>query len=127
MLAVSGSALMAVFGSFRLAAHNYTRQTAEQVFDVGKNYADLLPLRVHSEETFRGHLLLSFIATSVFLSINQMLKGTNFNTQGAFVIIKNQKCKVFDDRILPKETNKKMNEIYKKLKITKSRQYPHRW
>ena len=95
----------------------YTRQVVEQIFDVSKNYADLLPLRVHSEETFRGHLLLSFIATVVYLSINQMLKGTMFNAEGAFLILKNQKCKVFDDRILPKEANKKMNDIYKKLKI----------
>jgi hypothetical protein len=95
----------------------YTRQTVEQVFDIGKNYAELLPLRVHSEETFRGHLLLSFIATVVFLFVNQMLKDTPYNAEGAFLILSNQKCKVFDDRILPKEVNRKMNEIYKKLKI----------
>ena len=96
----------------------YTRQTVEQVFDVSKNYADLLPLRVHNEETFRGHLMLSFIATVVFLLINQQLNGSAFNTEGAFLILRNQKCKVFDDRILPKEPNKNMNEIYKKLNIT---------
>lgn len=95
----------------------YTRQAVEQIFDVGKNYADLLPLRVHSEETFRGHLMLSFVATVVFLTINRMLYGTAFNAQGAFLILKNQKCKVFDDRVLPKEINKKMNQIYKKLKV----------
>ena len=95
----------------------YTRQAVEQVFDVSKNNADLLPLRVHSEEAFRGHLLLSFISTVVFLIVNQMLKDTAYNAEGAFLILGNQKCKVFDDRILPKEPNKKMNEIYKKLGI----------
>jgi len=95
----------------------YTRQAVEQIFDVSKNYAELLPLRVHSEETFRGHLMLSFIATVVYLQINRMLKGATFNAEGAFLILKNQKCKVFEDHILPKETNKKMNEIYKKLNI----------
>jgi hypothetical protein len=30
----------------------YTRQQIEQIFDIGKNYADLLPLRVQSEDTF---------------------------------------------------------------------------
>ena len=34
----------------------YARQRIEQVFDVGKNYASLLPLRVHSEKAPRGHL-----------------------------------------------------------------------
>ena len=96
----------------------YTRQAVEQVFDVSKNNADLLPLRVHSEETFRGHLLLSFISTVAFLLVNRMLKDTAYNAEGAFLILGNQKCKVFDDRILPKEPNKKMNEIYKTLGIT---------
>ena len=96
----------------------YTRQTIEQVFDISKNCAELLPLRVHNEETFRGHLMLSFIATVVYLSINQSLKDTPYNAEGAFLILGNQKCKVFDDRVLPKEANKKMNDIYKKLKIT---------
>ena len=40
----------------------YTRQ---QVFDIGKNNADLLPLRVHNEDTFRGHLMLTFMATAI--------------------------------------------------------------
>jgi transposase len=95
----------------------YTRQAIEQVFDTSKNNADLLPLRVHSEETFRGHLMISFIAAVAFLSINQLLKDTEFNAEAAFLILKNQKCKVFDDRILIKEPNKKMNSIFKKLNI----------
>jgi transposase len=95
----------------------YTRQVVEQVFDTSKNSTDLLPLRVHSEETFRGHLLLNFMATVVHLSINQMLNGTTYNTDAAFIILRNQKCKVFDDCILPKETTKKMNDIYKQLSL----------
>jgi hypothetical protein len=61
--------------------------------------------------------MLSFAATIACLSINRLLKDTAFNAEGAFLILSNQKCKVFDDRILPKEANKKMNEIYKHLKI----------
>ena len=105
----------------------YTRQAVEQVFDISKNNADLLPLRVHNEETFRGHLMLSFIASVIYLSLNQMLKDTVYNAQGAFVVLRNQKCKVFDDRILLKEPNKKMNQIYKKLKIAPPVCLPLRW
>ena len=96
----------------------YSRQAVEQVFDVSKNYAELLPLRVHNEDTFRGHLMMSFMATVAYLSINQSLKESPFNAEGAFLILNNQKCKVFDNQILPKEPNKKMNEIYKKFKIS---------
>ncbi len=41
----------------------YQRQSAEQIFDFAKNYTKLLPLRIHSEETFSGHLLLSYIGS----------------------------------------------------------------
>jgi hypothetical protein len=53
----------------------YTRQTVEQVFDVGKNNVHLLPLRTHSEETFRGHIMLTFMAIILYLTFNQRLKG----------------------------------------------------
>ncbi|MDR1597602.1 MAG: transposase [Holosporales bacterium] len=39
----------------------YTRQSIEQIFDTQKNNVDLLPLRAHSEITFRGHLMLTFL------------------------------------------------------------------
>ena len=43
----------------------YTRQQVEQVFDISKNYADLLPIRVQSEQAFASHLLISFMATAI--------------------------------------------------------------
>jgi len=95
----------------------YTRQTVEQIFDICKNNADLLPLRVHNEDTFRGHLLLSFIATIAYLTINLRLKDSDYHAEGALFTLRNQKCKVYDNRIIPKEPNKKMNDIYKLLKI----------
>ena len=44
----------------------YTRQQIEQIFDISKNYADRLPLRVQNEDTFRGHLLLTFISNDCY-------------------------------------------------------------
>jgi hypothetical protein len=35
------------------------RVQIEQIFDIAKNYTNLLPLRVQSEETFRGCVLSS--------------------------------------------------------------------
>lgn len=105
----------------------YTRQSVEQVFDLSKNNVDLLPLRVHDEEAFRGHLMLSFIASIVYLIFNQKLNDTLYNAEGAFMILRNQKCKVFVDRILPKEVNKKMNDIYKKLNISPPTFIPYVW
>ena len=44
---------------------HYARQRIERVFDVGKNYASLLPLRARSEEAPGGHLPPAFCATAL--------------------------------------------------------------
>jgi transposase len=95
----------------------YTRQTVEQIFDIGKNNADLIPLRVHSVEAFRGHLLMSFIASYVYILVNRYFANTDRCAIGVFRTMKNQKCKVYDNIVLPQEPTKAMNEIYKTLKI----------
>ena len=95
----------------------YTRQTVEQIFDIGKNNVDLIPLRVHSVEAFRGHLLMSFIASYVYILVNSYFTKTDTCAIGVFRTMRNQKCKVFDGTILPQEPNKAMNEIYETLRI----------
>ena len=52
----------------------YMRQTIEQTFDFAKNDAALMPVRSHSDETFRGHLLLSFMATVMLITVKRILK-----------------------------------------------------
>jgi len=95
----------------------YTRQAIEQVFDIGKNNTDLLPLRVHSLESFRGHLLLSFLTSAVYVMVNKALKKTDVCAIGAYRIFRNLKCKVFDSVIVVQEANKKMNDIAKIVKL----------
>lgn len=95
----------------------YTRQQIEQVFDIGKNYADMLPLRVQNEDTFRGHLLITFMATVILKMIQDKLLKTKYNPISMFMNLRNQKCKVFDDTIIPTEATKKMNDCYKLFKI----------
>ena len=96
----------------------YTRQVVEQIFDVGKNDVDLLPLRVHSEKTFRGHLLLVFLASLSYLMLNERLKDSKFNAGNALFIFRNLKCKVYGSSILVKEPVKKMNDISEALGIS---------
>jgi len=95
----------------------YTRQQIEQVFDIGKNYATLLPVRVHSEETFRGHLVLTFLATVIIKLIQAELLKTSVNPISLFCNLRNQKCKVFDDKIVSGEAFKRVNDCYKLFKI----------
>ncbi|MDR0548229.1 MAG: transposase [Deltaproteobacteria bacterium] len=51
----------------------YNRQKIEQIFDIAKNMTGLIPLRTHSEETLRGHLLISFIATIIYLQLSNKI------------------------------------------------------
>ena len=93
----------------------YTRAQIEQVFDLCKNNTNMLPLRVHTEETFRGHLLIAFVASVIAKKLQEELKDTSLNPASAFQLLRNQKCKVFADRIIPQEAVKKVNDLYKKF------------
>lgn len=100
----------------------YTRQQVEQVFDIGKNNADLLPLRIQNEDTFRGHLMLTFMATAILQRLQRDIlkkrkKNDKTNPEGAFMKLRNQKCKVYDKAIIPQEPVKDINAIYKLLGI----------
>lgn len=95
----------------------YTRQHIEQVFDIGKNYADMLPLRVQTEDTFRGHLLLTFIASAILKKLQDQLKNSPYNPISLFANLRNQKCKVYDNTIITQEAFKKANDCYKLFNI----------
>ena len=100
----------------------YTRQAIEQIFDVDKNNVDLLPLRVHSEQAFRGHLMLTFLASIAYLSFSYFVqehhKKVKLNATGVFSAARNLKCKVYDNCVLVKEPNKTVSEIAKALGIS---------
>lgn len=95
----------------------YTRTQIEQIFDIGKNYADLIPLRIQSEHTFRGHLLLTFMATIICKTVQDKLKDTSMNPESMFLNLRNHKCKVYKHAIITQEEFKKANDSYKLFKI----------
>jgi len=106
----------------------YTRQQVEQVFDISKNYADMLPIRVQSEEAFAGHMVLCFIATAIMQNLQKELtrrksqKAKNLNANSIFAYLRNQKCKVYTDFCIPQEARKEANTIYDIFKV----QAPHK-
>jgi hypothetical protein len=100
----------------------YARQQIEQVFDIGKNEADILPIRVQTEDTFRGHLMLTFLATVLLQKLQRDIiekrkKKDRINPEGAFVSLRNQKCKVYEKVVVPQEAVKGINFIYKLFNI----------
>ena len=96
----------------------YSRQQVEQLFDIEKNYSNLVPLRVRTEETLRGHLLLVFIVSTLIKMLQEDLRDTEDTPMNLFLSLRNQKCKVYNTTIITAEPVKKVNDIYKKFFIT---------
>lgn len=107
----------------RLLPMYNTRQQVEQVFDISKNYADLLPIRVQSEQAFAGHLLVCFMATAIMQKLQQDLlrrrskKAKSLNAESILIYLRNQKCKVYKDYAIPQEPRKEINAIYDIFKV----------
>ena len=91
----------------------YQRQAAEQIFDFAKNYTKLLPLRTNNAETFNGHLLLSYIASCTVKMIQLRLKEANLFFGSRLACLRNQKCTIYQNRIITDEPQKDANDTYK--------------
>ncbi|MDR2200206.1 MAG: hypothetical protein LBR53_12330, partial [Deltaproteobacteria bacterium] len=96
----------------------YQRETLEQLFDISKNKDHVSPLDTHDENTYRGHIMLSFMAVILYLKLNKRFAGhKRLNAKNALIEMKNLKCKVYDDRALIKKITKDMREICKIVDI----------
>lgn len=94
----------------------YTRQSIEQVFGFAKSCNSILPLRVHSEESIQGYLLLVFLSLVVFITIRQKLQ-LKFTVSEALLISRNLKAKIYNKEAVVLEPNKKFKDIASLLKI----------
>lgn len=92
----------------------YARQSIEQIFGFAKSNNNLLPLRVHDEQSIRGYLMLVFLALIIFIIMRQRLKSP---MDKALLVLRGLKAKVFDNEIIIQEANKKNKDIAKALNI----------
>lgn len=103
----------------RILPMYYTRQAIEQTFDISKNYAGLLPLRIQSDENLRGHLLITFIATVIIKRIQYRLiheqgkRDKNLNPISLLQNLGYQHCSVYENKIIVQEANEKANQGYR--------------
>jgi hypothetical protein len=95
----------------------YSRQTIEQIFDINKNYVGGLPLRCHTEETIRGFILLTFMATAVYSSMSQMLSNSKFSAHGAITKMKRLRVTVLEHSTLLEELTKDQKNIFVDLNL----------
>jgi hypothetical protein len=99
----------------------YMRQSIEQTFDLAKNDVDLVPLRTHTVETFRGHLLLCFMATVALITVRRYLATRKkLKDLCAKMVLKDMrfiKCDVFGQTLVMTEPSKNANLIINELKL----------
>ncbi|MDR1037654.1 MAG: transposase [Deltaproteobacteria bacterium] len=93
----------------------YTRQNAEQFFDIIKNFAGGLPLRGHSEETIRGIILVTFIASVVYSTLSHKLRESKFSANAALVIMGYLRLTVYDHVKILEELTKEQKDILRHL------------
>lgn len=101
------------YGNDEILPAYYQRQAAEQIFDFAKNYTKLLPLRTSTEETFNGHLLLSYAAACTVKMIQMRLKEVNLFFGSRLACLRNQKCTIYQNRIVTDPPQREANETYK--------------
>ena len=94
----------------------YLRQQVEQVFGFFKDDLNVLPLRTHNDETVKGYLFLTFINLIIFLECRKMLKN-KFTVEQALMVMRNLKCKIFNNHLIIHELTKKQKEITKLFDI----------
>ncbi len=94
----------------------YMRQTIEKLIGFAKDDLDLIPLRVHREETLRGYLLLIFITLTVFAILKKEI-GNDYIVEEVLQTMRNLKCKVYDDELIVQELAKQQKEVVEKLGI----------
>jgi transposase len=95
----------------------YTRQAIEQIFGFAKSGNDILPLRVHSQQSINGYLMLVFIALIIYIKIRQKLLLEKTTVEKALIQLRGLKAKIYDNEIVIGEPNKKVKDIAKALKI----------
>jgi transposase len=89
----------------------YLRQSAEQIFEISKSYADILPLRVHRECTLRGILMINFIAVAIYKNLDKQLPD-GIPLTNALKFLRTQKCKIYDNNtVIPNEPNKRQRLV----------------
>jgi transposase len=106
------------FETNEIMQNYYQRQQIEQNFDVTKNSAHIIPLRTHNEETFRGHLLVSFIQTIILLLLDKQLVDAKIDPLYVFSTMNDLYIDIYDKDIkILHSLRKEEKNIIQELKL----------
>jgi transposase len=99
------------------------RQIIEQDFDISKIYDGITPLRAHSEDTLRGYLLISFLATSNYSLLTCDLKSSIYSACTDIKAMNTSVIHVYSHLNFFENFTKKQKEIFNHLKL----EFPHKF
>jgi transposase len=88
-----------------------SRNYIEQVFDVSKNNALLLHLRVHTTDAIKGHILINFLTVISYMSLNKLFDNTKYSAKNAFYELSFLIGKHLNNQLHIYEPNKSMKKI----------------
>lgn len=94
-----------------------SKPSIDQFLDSVQKNIDILSLRRYSENAFNGHLILSFISTTIAFLIDKQLKENKLSFTSGMQYLKRLHADVYKSKIMPKKTTKNINNILKALKI----------
>ncbi len=95
----------------------YTRDQIEKIFQLCKQDGKILPINVETEKSFRGHLMMSFMAAVILKMMSDKLSGSSLTTESMFSYLHEQHAVVYENELITQEPVKKMNEAYKIFKV----------
>ena len=95
----------------------YMRDQVEKIFELCKQGGKILPLNVENEKTFRGHLMMTFMAAAILKMMSDKLTMTSLTTESMFMNLHEQHALVYDKEFITTEPTKKMNDAYKAFKV----------
>lgn len=95
----------------------YTRDQIEKLFELCKQDGKILPINVETEKSFRGHLMMTFMASAILKMMSDTLKGSTLTVASMLAYLHEQHAVVYDDQFITTEPVKKMNEAYKIFKV----------
>jgi transposase len=99
----------------------YTRQKIEQLFDIGKNQYNLIPLRVHSTEAIKGHLLLCFMVLISYILSKEALNSLNITVDRAYLIMRDLFVEILQEG---KHTIKELQPLMRDIVVAMKLQEP---
>ena len=96
----------------------YTRDQVEKAFNISKDMGKMLPLNIEKEETFKGHLLLSFMSSIVIKMLKNKLKEykpknkKQLTVEEMFFVLGHHNASVYEDELITSEPVARANEAY---------------